>query len=444
MATAAAQQESQPAAARERLAQANAAHSALTQQLADAQTRLATRQHLDRLVDQRPSEEQPDADHYARRLLERANQLRQEVDARTRNRVVATAVVNAIDQQVLITNHLATAAAPGQSDQEIADLLKRKDDLSFQLLSVREDLRAMTLERTRLRRRLHALNRDNAASVAFLEKRREPPLLSSAAAEELVAQLSPTLQAYHASMNDALVVTSAKLVRLNHLFQKLVGELALPLHTYPLPSSSTKYTTPRLVPPPPPPPSSARALSSSAEDTPSSSSSSSSSTHPTRTRIPELGTEADLRDVEMMEEQHRGHSVVVEQGHQQRGRREDQEEEAETEVWLTPSRLLELVLLAGRHVDEEFDRPNTDDDCDSSHDDDDDDQEANRTPTQEEGRDNDDDDVLELLPDGDWRDEAGEEVNAAMTEWERIRMEQDPWLVARRRERERERERDAV
>ncbi|PAK71668.1 hypothetical protein B8W95_13405, partial [Staphylococcus pasteuri] len=28
--------------------------------------------------------------------------------------------------------------------------------------------------------------------------------------------------------------------------------------------------------------------------------------------------------------------------------------------------------LAGRHVDEEFDRPNTDDDCDSSHDDDDD------------------------------------------------------------------------
>jgi hypothetical protein len=146
----------------------------------------------------------------------------------------------------------------------------------------------------------------------------------------------------------------------------------------------------------------------------------------------------------MMEEQHRGHSVVVEQGHQQRGRREDQEEEAETEVWLTPSRLLELVLLAGRHVDEEFDRPNTDDDCDSSHDDDDDDQEANRTPTQEEGRDNDDDDVLELLPDGDWRDEAGEEVNAAMTEWERIRMEQDPWLVARRRERERERERDAV
>ena len=244
-------------------------------------------------------------------------------------------------------------------------------------------------------------------------------------------------------MNDALVVTSAKLVRLNHLFQKLVGELALPLHTYPLPSSSTKYTTPRLVPPPPPP-SSARALSSSAEDTPSSSSSSSSSTHPTRTRIPELGTEADLRDVEMMEEQHRGHSVVVEQGHQQRGRREDQEEEAETEVWLTPSRLLELVLLAGRHVDEEFDRPNTDDDCDSSHDDDDDDQEANRTPTQEEGRDNDDDDVLELLPDGDWRDEDGEEVSAAMTEWERIRMERDPWLVARRRERERERERDAV
>lgn len=104
----------------------------LTQQLADARVRLATRQHLDRLVNQRPSEEQPDAD-YARKLLERANQLRQEVDARTRNRVVATAVVNAyvrllsrialfvkgspanlhlnrIDQQVLITNHLATTA----------------------------------------------------------------------------------------------------------------------------------------------------------------------------------------------------------------------------------------------------------------------------------------------------------------------------------------------
>jgi hypothetical protein len=213
MATAAAQQESQPAAARERLAQANAAHSALTQQLADAQTRLATRQHLDRLVDQRPSEEQPDADHYARRLLERANQLRQEVDARTRNRVVATAVVNAYVrlnrsarssrqrahdgyalQQYRPTSfdhqsprHRSSAwpkvkprhsfpvspasskitysrpvsflrTPPGnhiRSDQEIADLLKRKDDLSFQLLSVRKDLRAMTLERTRLRRRLH-------------------------------------------------------------------------------------------------------------------------------------------------------------------------------------------------------------------------------------------------------------------------------------------------
>lgn len=129
---AAATEQEAGAAARHRLAQANTAPSVLTQQLADARVRLATRQHLDRLVNQRPSEEQPDAD-YARKLLERANQLRQEVDARTRNRVVATAVVNAyvrllsrialfvkgspanlhlnrIDQQVLITNHLATTA----------------------------------------------------------------------------------------------------------------------------------------------------------------------------------------------------------------------------------------------------------------------------------------------------------------------------------------------
>ncbi len=83
-------------AARHRLAQANAATSTLSQQLADARIRLATRHHLDRLVDHRVSEglQQDDA-NYARKLLDRANQLRQEVDARTRTRVVATAVVNA-------------------------------------------------------------------------------------------------------------------------------------------------------------------------------------------------------------------------------------------------------------------------------------------------------------------------------------------------------------
>ncbi|KWU42675.1 hypothetical protein RHOSPDRAFT_35834 [Rhodotorula sp. JG-1b] len=413
---AAATEQEAAAEARHRLAQANTAHSALTHQLADARIRLATRQHLDRLVDQRPPEEQPDA-NYAHKLLERANQLRQEVDARARNRVVATAVINAIDQQVLITNHLATTA-PGQSDQEIAKLLKRKDDLSFQLLSIRKDLRATTLERTKLRRRLHALNRDNAASVAFLEKRREPPLLSSVAAEELVAQLSPALQAYHASLNDALVVTSARLVRLNHIFQKLVAELALPLHTYLSPSSSTTSAAPRLARDAPPPPS-ARALPSG-EGTPSSSTSSSS--HPTLTRIP-------TEDVEMVEKQQRGDSVA-EQGHRQRGQEREEEEEAEA-VWLTPSKLLELVLLAGRHVDEEFDRTAADDD---HHDPSDDDEEANMWTTTQKEEGKDDDLELELVDEPD--EEDGEEVKAEMAEWERIRKEQDPWLVVRRKERE--------
>lgn len=121
--------------------------------------------------------------------------------------------------------------------------------------------------------------------------------------------------------------------------------------------------------------------------------------------------------------------------HQQRGRRREEEEEEELQgaegMWLTPSKLLELVLLAGRHVDEEFDRPTDDDDYNPS----DDEEEATRTTTQVEGQDDNDD--FELLA-GERLDEAGEEVKAEMKEWERIRTERDPWLVARRKERERE------
>lgn len=134
----------------------------------------------------------------------------------------------------------------------------------------------------------------------------------------------------------------------------------------------------------------------------------------------------------MVEKQQRGDSVA-EQGRQQRGREREEEEEADAEgSWLTPSRLLELVLLAGRHVDEEFDRTAADDDHHDPSDADDEEASMLTTTEKEEGKD--DDLELELVDEPD--EEDGEEVKAEMAEWERIRKERDPWLVVRRKERE--------
>lgn len=111
-AAAGAEQEAATVQARHRLAQAKATTAALTQHLADARIRLATRQHLDRLVQQRPSDRQPDAE-YPRKLLERANQLRQEVDARTCTKVVATSVVNAYVRVFHFSLRISTSPHPG-------------------------------------------------------------------------------------------------------------------------------------------------------------------------------------------------------------------------------------------------------------------------------------------------------------------------------------------
>ncbi|GAA5885426.1 hypothetical protein JCM3774_005224 [Rhodotorula dairenensis] len=350
--------------AQDRLLAATAEAHRLRERLADARLDLGTRRHLARLHGDRA--QQP-AD-YARELYERATQLRTLIHEAQYTTAIENAVVQAIDQQVLVTKHLRTtslarrnSADPLSSRQtEIADLLKRKDDLSFRLLAARKDLRGASLERSQLRRRLHALNRENAASAAFLEKRRQVPLLSSTEAQELVAGLNPALQAYHASLSDTLVVTSAKLVRLNHLFQKLVAELALPLHLYLPPPRDTS-----------PPSSSAPVSVNGVESTEGGSANGT-------TLAAEAGTgQAADKDV------------------------------------LTPQRLLKLVLLAGRSVDEEFDR-----EADSS-------LEAVVDQTDLDK----DKDREEEAPHFDWP----ENVELEMAEWERIRTERDPWLVARRR-----------
>ncbi|GAA5988419.1 hypothetical protein JCM10908_003558 [Rhodotorula pacifica] len=357
----------QESLARQRLLQAHATAHQLRQRLFDAKLELATR-HSTRLLANEPPSQQDSANKadYAQKLLDRANELRARIEKERSNRVVARAVVKAIDQQVLVTNHLAAtspaAAAAGSEilsprQAEIATLLKRKDELSFRLLALRKELHATTLERSKLRR---PLNRDNAATVAFLQKRRDPPLLSSSAAEELVSSLSPSLQAYHASLSDALVLTSAKLVRLNHIFQKLVAELALPLHTY-LPSTTAMTSA--------------------------------------------VVSNGDERDVQMRDAQ-------AEQG-----------EDEEGDGWLTPQKLLELVLLAGRSVEEEYDLSDTDLDSDSDNDKDSD---PNTEPHTSDPRDEERDAQTKL----EWPEEVREE----MVEWERNRKEEDPWLVARRRD----------
>lgn len=171
------------------------------------------------------------------------------------------------------------------------------------------------------------------------------------------------------SLSDELVVASAKLVRLNHVFQKLVAELGLPLQTY----LSRVPTSPSALAGPAPP-----AVTSNGTSPPRHRQDSASPPRP--------------------------------QG-QKRGNK------------LTPQRLLALLLLAGQSPEEDLDRATSSssspkavlakagffsalEDPESS--------------SQDAGA---------ARMDGGWPEEVRRDMNA----WEAERGDKDPWEVYRRR-----------
>ncbi|BGP35893.1 hypothetical protein JCM10296v2_007745 [Rhodotorula toruloides] len=218
-------------AASTRLTTALSLNSQLNSQLSAAQIALLTHRRARELAKER-EEGDEDPRERERRLWERIQALRAEVEGEAGKKAVKDRIVEGLDNSLLVSTHLrdtSLTAEPSARQAALTALLNQRDNLSLELLRLRSDINKLALERLKLRKKLTVLNRQNAAHTATLFASQTPP-------SSLLASLPPPLRAYHTKLLQDTTILTTRLSVLRNVFQLLVHESGIPLS---LPSTFT-------------------------------------------------------------------------------------------------------------------------------------------------------------------------------------------------------------
>ncbi|BGP11876.1 hypothetical protein JCM10049v2_007796 [Rhodotorula toruloides] len=218
-------------AASTRLTTALSLNSQLKSQLSTAQIALLTHRRARELAKER-EEGDEDPRKRERRLWERIQALRAEVDGQVGRKAVKDRVVEGLDNALLVSTHLRDTSLSAESSARqaaLTALLNQRDNLSLELLRLRSDINKLALERLKLRKKLISLNRQNAAHTTTL-------LSSQTLPSSLLASLPPPLRAYYTKLQQDTSILTTRLSILRNVFQLLVHESGVPLA---LPSTFT-------------------------------------------------------------------------------------------------------------------------------------------------------------------------------------------------------------
>ncbi|EGU11730.1 Vitellogenin [Rhodotorula toruloides ATCC 204091] len=130
----------------------------LKSQLSTAQIALLTHQRARELAKER-EEGNVDPRERERRLWDRIQALRAEVEGEVGRKAVKDRVVEGLDNSLLVSTHLretSLAAEPSARQAALTALLNQRDNLSLELLRLRSDINKLALERLKLRKKLIA------------------------------------------------------------------------------------------------------------------------------------------------------------------------------------------------------------------------------------------------------------------------------------------------
>ncbi|BGP28082.1 vitellogenin [Rhodotorula toruloides] len=230
-------------AASTRLTTALSLNSQLKSQLATAQIALLTHRRARGFAKERV-EGSEDPRERERRLWERIRALRAEVEGEVGRKTVKDRVVEGLDNALLVSTHLRDASLAAESSTRqatLAALLNQRDNLSLELLRLRSDINKLAIERLKLRKKLVALNRQNATHTATLFAAQAPPA-------SLLVSLPPPLRAYHTKLHQDTSILTTRLSILRNVFQLLVHESGVPLS---LPAFTSTNVAELLRPPRP-------------------------------------------------------------------------------------------------------------------------------------------------------------------------------------------------